>query len=55
MNKSFKYFYENQNVDTVTVFNMFLDGVTLIPVINNDRILVDLIIPSNFLKGIDLR
>ena len=50
INKSFKYFNNDQKIDDNIVFDLFLNGVTLIPVINNERELVDIIISSDFLK-----
>ena len=51
INKSFKFFNNDEKIDDNVVFNLFINGVTLIPVINKERELVDIIIPSDFLKN----
>ena len=51
INKSFQFLNSDQKIDDNMVFDIIFRGVTLIPIINNNRELVDIIVSSDFLKN----
>jgi len=50
INKSFKFLKNDEKINEDLVLDFIFKGITLIPIINDDRELIDVIISSDFLK-----
>ena len=51
INKSFKFLGIENKIEDTEILDLFLKGITLIPIINNERKLLDIIISSDYLKS----